>query len=238
MPEHVEAGRRATRSGAEQHHPPRPVGCLDQVGVTRVLYRPGGAAVAEDRVGAGSSPTGPSARALRAIDTAWPRSVPPSARRRYQTPSRSKRCGASGYCSPVPDQVGVGPSSTAPVSVVDSASLESTAGRVVDPANSRRVPRRGPGRCPDGDRTGSDHGPAGSSPVTKSWRQAPCVREDRRDHPEPPVVVAQRGSEDAEGRPTRRCRRARGATAGRGRCRSASSRRGSSSGRSGRRGSR
>ena len=49
------------------------------------------------RIGlAGQLSHGPIGAGPRAIDTACPRSVPPSAISRYQTPSRSYRCGASG----------------------------------------------------------------------------------------------------------------------------------------------
>ncbi len=49
--EHVPAGRSAARSHPEQHHPPRSVGCLHEVGVAGVLDRTVGAAVREDRIG-------------------------------------------------------------------------------------------------------------------------------------------------------------------------------------------
>ena len=49
-PEDVDAGDGAGAADAEQHHPPRAVGGLDEVGVAGVLHRVVGAAVAEDRV--------------------------------------------------------------------------------------------------------------------------------------------------------------------------------------------
>ena len=60
-----------------------------------------GAAVGEDRVGRAGLER-PRGDGPRAIETAWPRSVPPSAISRYQLPPIRYRCGASGACAPGP----------------------------------------------------------------------------------------------------------------------------------------
>ena len=64
------------RADAEQHHPPRAVGGLDEVGVPGVLDRLVGAAVAQDRIGRAALPRA-DRRRPRAIDTAWPRGSRP-----------------------------------------------------------------------------------------------------------------------------------------------------------------
>ena len=67
----------------------------------------------------GAVSNGPSGESPRAIEMPWPRSVPPSAIIRYQRPSTSYRCGASGKPPPVPDHSERGSSSATVVVEVD-----------------------------------------------------------------------------------------------------------------------
>ena len=86
--EHVPLRARAAGADAVVDHRPAAVRALDQVGVAGVLHRLVGAAVGEDRV-ARVALERPCGERPRAIVTACPRSVPPSAISRYhQSPIR------------------------------------------------------------------------------------------------------------------------------------------------------
>ena len=186
-PSDVEHRRHAARTGTEEHHPPRPVRRLDEISVAGVLDRAVGAAVAEDRDSPGSSPTAPSGTGPGRSVTACPRSVPPSAMRRYHQSPRRKRCGASGNCRPVPGHASVGPSSTSPV-------RSSIRNRWMPPPEkwTQQLPSSSQARSGSmpgaldahrfGPRTGRVLG--GHEEVHDGG-----AGEDRRDHPEAAVVV-------------------------------------------------
>ena len=166
----------AARPGAEQHHPPRPVGRLDEVGVAGVLDRAVGAAVAEDRVGRAAAPTVRSATGRGRSTPRGPARCRP--RRSAGTTSRRARRGAAprGTAGRCPTTSASGPSSTSPVAVVDAAPQDARAARSSGPSSCRRRPTPGRGRCrATSTRTGSDHGPAGSSAVTKKLSTAAPV---------------------------------------------------------------
>lgn len=86
---------------------------------------------------------------------------------KYQVPARSKRCGASGYCRPVPDQVGSGTVRSAPVSVsIRERAMPPRPEKCTQQLPSLSQAKSGsmPGT---GTRMGSDQGPLGSSLVTR-----------------------------------------------------------------------
>ena len=129
----------------EQHHPPRAVGRLDEVGVAGVLDRLVGAAVAEDRVGraalpTGRSATGPGRSTPRGRGRCRPR------RSAGTTVALADRCGASGNCNPVPDQ-GARARPAPRRSGRRSGSGDGAHARS-GPSRCRRRPTRGRGRCP------------------------------------------------------------------------------------------
>ena len=95
LTEDVEAGRHASGPHAEQDHPPRSVGRLDQVGVTRVLNRAVGAPMAHDRVGRCTLP-GAGGRRCAGDRDARAASVPPSAITRYHFPRVGTGAGLQG----------------------------------------------------------------------------------------------------------------------------------------------
>jgi hypothetical protein len=112
----------------------------------------------------GHGSNGPSGAGPRATEMPWPASVPPSAISRYQVPSTSYRCGASGHCAPgVPDQIVRGSPSAAPLA-------RSTRTWLIPAYVHQAVPSASQARSgsipTSGNHTGSDHGPAGSVLVT------------------------------------------------------------------------
>ncbi len=118
-----------------------------------------------DRIGlAGHGSNGPSGAGPRAIETPWPRSVPPSAIIRYQYSPIRYRCGASGALAPgVPDQSRFDSPSVSPVA--RSIRYCPTPATVHQQLPSSSHARSGSMPPTPGSRIGSDHGPAGSVAV-------------------------------------------------------------------------